>query len=327
MEPFQQLEHDWALVNNLDPEGMVACSSGTAALHLALECLELEASSHRALSQVLVPDFTMVACARAVTLAGLSPSFVDCEEDLLTAPGSFARSCNLATRVLMPVHVYGRQCDMDGIAQIASDLGLYVVEDLAEAHGVKPHPNSTAAAWSFYRNKIISGEEGGAVYFKNPKRAALARQLRSLGFTDAHDFQHVPRGHNYRMSNSHTSLILDSLKDFERIQDRRRGVEAVYNALVPKEWQMPERDAVWVYDVRIPSANLVDVVKKLNAEGIAARQAFKPMRSQEEYLKSGYYNSTAHRMSREVMYLPVNHNMTEAVVARIVKSLIDAVGQ
>lgn len=320
MEPFLQLEHDWAVANDLNPEGMVACSSGTAALHLALECLELRPND-----QVLVPDFTMVACARAVTLAGLSASFVDCEEDLLAAPGAFAKSCNLATRVLMPVHIYGRQCDMEGIAQIASDLGLYVVEDLAEAHGVRPHPDSTAAAWSFYRNKIIAGEEGGAVYFKNPRRATLARQLRSLGFTDVHDFQHVPRGCNYRMSNCHASLILDSLKDYERIVERRLGVEAVYNALVPKEWQMPERDAVWVYDVRIPSADLVDVVKKLNAEGIAARQAFKPMSSQEEYLKSGYYKSTAHKMSREVMYLPVHHNMTEAVVARIVKSLISTV--
>lgn len=75
LEPYQLLERRWAEFNGLDPAGMVACSSGTAALHLALEALPVE--------RVFLPDLTMVACARAVVMAGLEPVFVDCDERLL----------------------------------------------------------------------------------------------------------------------------------------------------------------------------------------------------------------------------------------------------
>ena len=77
MEPYQQLEREWAEWNHLDPAGMVVCSSGTAALHLALEALCLGGA------EIIVPDYTMIACARAVTLAGCTPVFVDCDERLL----------------------------------------------------------------------------------------------------------------------------------------------------------------------------------------------------------------------------------------------------
>lgn len=78
MESYEKLEIVFSEFNQLDPKGMVACSSGTAALHLALEALELPRES-----DVIVPDFTMIACARSVSMAGLEPVFVDCEDKLL----------------------------------------------------------------------------------------------------------------------------------------------------------------------------------------------------------------------------------------------------
>lgn len=78
MEAYQRLEKEWAEFNGLDSAGMVACSSGTAALHLALEAFRLPPGS-----EVLVPDYTMVACPRAVAMAGLTPVFVDCDKRLL----------------------------------------------------------------------------------------------------------------------------------------------------------------------------------------------------------------------------------------------------
>lgn len=77
MEPYQLLEREFAEWNDLDPAGMVACSSGTAALHLALEAFRLPQGS-----KVIVPDYTMVAVPRAVTMAGLKPVFADCDERL-----------------------------------------------------------------------------------------------------------------------------------------------------------------------------------------------------------------------------------------------------
>jgi perosamine synthetase len=222
VEPYQELEQQWARWNSLDPAGMVVCSSGTAALHLALEAMQLSAGS-----KVIVPDFTMIACARAVTLAGLEPVLVDCTEHDLSIDCDLASSAVRKyhqVRAIMPVHIYGRRCPMNKITGIARCEGLYVVEDLAEAHGILPHPDTDAACWSFYKNKIIHGEEGGAVWFRSEERARHARSLRSLGFTEAHDFTHIPRGHNYRMSNAHASLVLDCLDRFptRAIVDRYR---------------------------------------------------------------------------------------------------------
>ncbi len=327
MEPYQQLEEAWSRFNDLDPAGMVACSSGTAALHLALEALQLPQGA-----EILTPDFTMIACPRAVTLAGLTPVFVDCDERLLMDPALVERALlGRGAGAIMAVHVYGRRCDMVRLQHLAGTYGIPMIEDLAEAHGVRPNGNTDAAAWSFYVNKIVSGAEGGAVWFRNREHARLARSLRSLGFTDAHDFTHRPRGHNYRMSNVHAELILDSLlgdgcmvgpgrwNAAERIE-RRREIESWYDVACPAEWRMPPRDAVWVYDLRVKGVTVEQqdgVVKELNGTGIAARHGFKPCSSQEEYERhravwavSREGGTQAERASREVVYLPVQPGVT-----------------
>ena len=327
MEPYQQLEKEWAEWNGLDPAGMVACSSGTAALHLALEAFRLPQGS-----EVIVPDYTMIACPRVVTLAGLTPIFVDCRPNLLADPMLIGRVAHSAG-TLMVVHVYGRRFDLDkAVSESGIGVGgwndLMVVEDLAEAHGIRPHPGTDAACWSFYKNKIVAGEEGGAVWFRDKEHARVARSLRSLGFTDAHDFWHAPRGHNYRMSNAHAKLVLESLDWASGNVGGgtsiafRRDIEEWYNEACPAEWRMPPRDAPWVYDLRITGMRTElqdELVKRLNREGIRARHGFKPMSVQEEYhrcrsiwnIKAGKEGmSEAALASVEVVYLPIQPGVT-----------------
>lgn len=309
MQAFEQLEVSFAKWNDLDPDGMVACSSGSSALHLALEALQLPQGS-----QVIVPDFSMIACPRAATLAGLKPVFVDCRDNLLMDQNLARDASNERTSAIMLVHIYGRKCGFTPLGWPVLGNEVYVIEDLAEAHSIKPNKHTDAAAWSFYKNKCVYGQEGGAVYFRDPKHAAIARQLRSLGFTEDHDFMHVPRGHNYRMSNVHAELILKSLANVERNLQQRRLIESWYDAACPDEWRMPKRDVVWVYDIRIPgmtSEQQTKVVKLLNANGCAARHAFKPCHVQPEYKSCQRIGGeVAERMSREVIYLPVDPDTT-----------------
>ena len=324
MQPYEQLEQEfgsWAGVKNV-----VACSSGTAALHLALEALQLPQGS-----AVLIPDFTMIACPRAATLAGFKPIFVDCGDDLLIDVESIEKALHLAyglkIRAIMPVHIYGRRCNMERIARIAEAYGLYVIEDLAEAHGVPPHPASHAACWSFFSNKIIHGEEGGAVSFLEPWCEPLARELRCLGFTKKHDFMHTPRGHNYRLANLLATPIIDSLHEVKANTKARRIVEEWYNEFVPEEWHMPKRDAVWVYDLRIVGMRypMQDyVVNYLNMQGIQARHGFKPCSKQPEY-RDDTESSKASLLSQEVIYLPVYPHMSNLEVRRIVETLEEVV--
>lgn len=316
MEAYQLLEQEfgaWAKVENV-----VAVSSGSAALHVGLETLRLPPGS-----QVLCPDLTMVACPRAITMAGLVPVFVDCGDDLLMDLDNLDEACSDAERpaAILAVHIYGRAMPMSALAMLARKYNLAVVEDIAEAHGLRPHPDTDAAAWSFYRNKCIAGEEGGAVAFRDPSHAALARELRSLGFTDAHDFMHTPRGHNYRLANALASLVLASLAKVDANIFLRRQIEATCNYYCPSEWQMPPRDAVWIYDLRVPGMKGPQqdrIVRALNAAGIAARHCFKPMREQQEWKGvrecRGCSTGKVEVLSREVIYLPLSLDMTEAKV-------------
>lgn len=297
-QPFELLEQKIAKWAGYEPEQVVACSSGTAAIHLALEAFRLPPGS-----EVLCPDFTMIACARAITLAGLSPVFVDCDERLLIDNSLFIRNFGNAKAVIQ-VHVYGRKCKSLYNWFGWLEDGVKIIEDLAEAHGVKPDAATDAACWSFYRNKIIAGEEGGAVAFRNPDHARLARMLRSVGFTPSHDFRHIPRGHNYRLANllaleilrnwdatdslhPHRKCLPVGMSMMEWVWDERRRIEARYDAICPFEWKMPQRDVPWVYDFRIPdmTPGLQDrIVMTLRTAGIQARHGFYPMHLQEEYM-------------------------------------------
>lgn len=308
MQPFEQLEVDFGKWIGI--ENVVACSSGTAALHLALETLQLPPKS-----TIVVPDFTMVACARAVVLSGHRPVFVGCNADLLMDMEILDEVCSRhQPEVIMVVHIYGRQCDMNLVHTIARKHGCQVIEDLAEAHGILPHKNTEASCWSFYKNKIIGGEEGGAVAFKRGSCATFAKCLRSLGFTEAHDFWHIPRGMNYRMANCLAEKILPSIALGNESLKQRRLLEAVCNDCCPDEWLMSYRDVVWVYDFQVPSEKQDEVVHSLNTlkrVGINARHGFKPMSCQKEFeRRPGYGVKNTLDMSERVVYLAIEPGIT-----------------
>lgn len=309
MEAYERLEQLLAFWVDGHPDQMVVCSSGTAALHLALESFSLPKGS-----AVIVPDYTFIACARACTLAGLVPVFADCGDDLLMDPRSVEQVAHRErdrVKALMPVHVYGRSCNMQALHQIAETYELVVVEDLAEAHGIRPDPASHAACWSFYKNKVIHGEEGGALYL-NKYRASVARVLRTMGNSQTGSYIHLPRGHNYRLANSLALLIQDSLLLYDDELNRRRTIEAWYDDVCPNEWKMPYREVPWVYDVRIRGRKerIEQAVMRLRQEGYDARNSFLPCSLQQEYATDPVVNLSglnwrAAKAASEVVTLPL----------------------
>lgn len=326
MQQYELLEKELEQWSGCD--NVVACSSGTAALHLALEALQIPNPEKRS---VIIPDYCMVACARAVSLAGMHPVVIDCRRDLLINPGLVESAINERTCAIMAVHNYGRLCDMRAIDELASKYDLYVIEDMAEAHGCIPYPNTDAVCWSFYKNKVIHGEEGGGISFLSGSHAETARNLRSVGFNEPHDYSHIPRGHNYRMSNAHAELIRESLKRFDIEMQQRRVIESWYDDVCPKEWKQPARISPWVYDIRIPGMSTDAqnrVVYGLREKGIQARHGFKPVSTQEEYrMVNGIWTGEAVVASREVIYLPIglsNADTPESIqgVFKIITSLL-----
>lgn len=317
MEAFEQLEENFKSYIGKN-WNTVAVNSGTAALHVGIEALGLPLGS-----KVLVPDYCMYAVPRAVVMAGHVPVFADCYEQNLNIDidWSVKRLGQLNCediKAVVAVHNYGRRAFMDGIHEVAKRYDWKVVEDLAEAHGVNPHPQTSVACWSFYKNKIIAGEEGGMVAFPNRELAAKARTLRCLGFTEHHDFWHWPRGVNARLSNACANLILPSLCDLECNLNKRKLIEQTYNKFIPDRFKSVARDVVWVYDLRLPGCNfemLGKIVSELNEMGIQARQGFKANSFQSEFSRDDW-KPNSYLASQEVMYLPVRSDMTEIEIYR-----------
>jgi len=305
MEPYEVLEIEWADAVNVPAHNAVVCNSGTSALHLALESFQFPSGS-----EVIVPEFTMIACARAVTMAGLTPVFVDCEDDLLIDASKIEAAVTPMTVAVMPVHVYGRQCDMEIISSVASEFDLKVIEDCAEFHGAPLSGKAYAFCWSFYRNKIVAGEEGGAVVFSDCKEniADRARCIRCQGFTAEHDFRHHPRGVNSRMPNSQANLVRQSLQMMYRNISARRVAEVALNRMIPQEHHGSPREVPWVYDVH-NATDASSIVRKLNGVRIPARRAFCPMSRQEEY-RTDVQFLNADRMYESVFYLPLSPTLS-----------------
>jgi dTDP-4-amino-4,6-dideoxygalactose transaminase len=309
LEPYQRLEQELAnWIGIFPPENIVVCNTGTAALHLAFECIGISKGKY-----VLVPDYTFIACPRAVTLAGLVPIFIGCNNDLLVSLKNIQDALTAYGKdigAILTVHTNGRLCPSMCVYHGQEKDNIKIVEDMAEAHGCIPSKDTDASIWSFYRNKIVHGEEGGCIAFKKREDADKARLLRSLGYGGGGaGWKHIPRGHNYRMTNKQAELISMSLKSYRKEYNNRRELEHLYDGYCPPEWRMPYRDSPWVYDIRLPEADRhaqVKVVSTLLDKGVQARHGFQPMTSQGEYyecLRIGC--NYTHDLSMQIVCLPL----------------------
>ncbi|MEE6270222.1 MULTISPECIES: DegT/DnrJ/EryC1/StrS family aminotransferase [Streptomyces] len=301
--PFvKQFEAAFAAYNDV-PYG-VACSSGTTALTLALRALGVGPGD-----EVIVPEFTMIASAWAVTYTGATPVFVDCGDDLNIDVSRIEEKITPRTKVLMPVHIYGRQCAMDAVLDLAHEYNLRVVEDSAEAHGVRPRGD--IACFSLFANKIISAGEGGVCLTRDPHLAEQMAHLRAMAFTKDHSFLHKKLAYNYRMTNMQAAVALAQTEQLDVILGLRRDIEKRYDEAlrdVPGITLMPPRDVLWMYDVRAERSE--ELRAHLADEGVETRVFFKPMSRQPGYYSPDWPELNAARLSADGFYLPTHTGLT-----------------
>lgn len=306
MELFEQLESKFSKF--IETSGCVTVNTGTSALHIALEALQLPIGS-----EVIVPQYTMIATAWAVYYARLKPIFIDCDDSLLIDISQIEQNITTKTKVIMVTHVYGRVVNMDKIMSIAKKYNLRVIEDAAEAHGCdwknKKVGSYDIGCFSFYKNKIICGEEGGAVTSNDINFLEIVRDMKSMSFGNYHNYTHDRIGFNYRMTNSQASLILNSLKCVETNILIRKENELIYNKLISNQYHMPKRNIPWVYDVKVPDNSIVDILKQKN---IQARYGFKPASINSPF--NLYENiNKSYVFSKQIMYLPVFQTKEDTV--------------
>ena len=299
----------------------VACSSGTNAIQLALEALHLSEGD-----EVIVPEFTMIATAWATTDAGAKPVFVDCGDDLNIDVSKIEEEITKRTKAILPVHIYGRQCNMDAIMELAYEYGLRVIEDSCEAHGVPLRGD--IACFSLFANKIISSGEGGVCVTNDHYLAEQMRHLRGMAFNYAHTFYHKKKAHNFRITSLQAAVALAQVERVEDTLAKRREIEKWYDEGlkdIPEIIKMPKRNVLWMYDCLAQDRD--ELVCYLESQGIETRVFFRPMSGQPMYFNPAYTELEAYRFFNIGLYLPTFTDMELSQVEEVCNKIKQFYGQ
>lgn len=305
----------------------VACSSGTIALHLAVTTLGIGPGD-----EVIIPAFTMVATASAVSYTGAVPVLVDAEPDTWNMDVSqIEAKITPRTKAIIVVHVYGHPVDMDPVLEIARRRGLYVIEDAAEAHGAAYHGRPVGslgdvACFSFYANKIVTTGEGGMVTTNDEAIGRVARRLRDHAFSDERHFWHKYCGFSYRMTNLQAAVGLAQTERLAELVERRRSNARLYTELLkdipgltlPKE-RPGVKNVFWMYGVVVEDAfgcSRDELREHLAGSGIESRTFFIPIHLQPVHFEKyrGLHFPVAEHLCRKGMYLPSGATLTAAQI-------------
>lgn len=283
MQTYEILQDRFAKFTN--KKYAVALNTGTAALHLSLLALGIGKGD-----EVLVPDFTFVACAFAVTYTGAKPIFVDCGDDMLIDPSLIEAKITKRTKAIMPVHLYGRRCDMTKIMAIAKKYNLRVIEDVSEAHGIKLS-NSDVAIYSLQASKIISSQEGGIVVSNDKK--LIDKVLHLKGLANDGRYYHDTIAFNYRMPNVIAELALKSLKDYPKNIKKRNRIASVRGFECDVAWT-----TVHLCDSEEDRDHILSITK-------GSRTTFKPMSTLPMY-KGQKVGKKALDFSKRGLVIPIS---------------------
>lgn len=225
----------------LDAKDAIGVSEGTTALYLALRACGVGPGD-----EVITVSHTFFATVEAITMAGAVPVFVDVDPvTCLMEVQATAAAITPRTRALLPVHLYGRIADMDGLMALARRHRLRVIEDACQAHGARRDGRAAgtfgdAGCFSFYYSKNLGayGEAGGVVT-NDPEVAARVRLLRDHG--SAVRYHHNELGMNGRLDEMQAAVLRLKLPALDDGNQARRRHAARYNAgLAGTDVQTPE---------------------------------------------------------------------------------------
>ncbi len=200
-------------------------TNGTIALVTALQSLRIT-------GEVITTPYSFVATAHSLLWNGIKPVFVDIEPDTLNLdPTKIEAAITPQTTAIMPVHVYGRPCNVDAIQAIADRYNLIVIYDAAHAFGVNKGDQNVLcygdmSVLSFHATKVFNTFEGGAIVCRDLKAKQHIDQLKNFGFVD--EVTVTAPGINGKMSEFNAALGLLQLNHIDQAILERKEIDAAY---------------------------------------------------------------------------------------------------
>ena len=222
--PFHQ-QFERALCDYLGVKHIALFANGTLALVTALQALRIT-------GEVITTPYSFVATAHSLVWNGIKPVFVDVDPDTLNLdPDKIEAAITPQTTAILPVHCYGRPCDVVRIQEIADNYRLKVIYDAAHAFGVQSQGQSVLnhgdlSVLSFHATKVFNTFEGGAIICQDAKTKRHIDHLKNFGFVD--EVTVVASGINGKMSEINAAFGLLQLKRIDEALQQRQTIGARY---------------------------------------------------------------------------------------------------
>lgn len=308
-----------------------ATSSGTAAMHLALELLNIGPGD-----QVICSTFTFVASCNPIVYVGATPLFIDSEEETWNMDPELLRQAleeNPKVKAVIVVHLYGMPAKMAEIMEICAQYNVPVIEDAAESLGSTYRNQLTGSfgafgIYSFNGNKIITTSGGGMLVATSEQDILHARHLATQAREDRPYYHHEKIGYNYRLSNISAGIGRGQMRVLEQRIDQKRAIHQSYQERIAKKigrvMSEPDgsRSNYWLSCLLLESKDPLAVMDYLNKENIESRPLWKPMHLQPIFQnEKSYLNGVSERLFATGLCLPSDTKMTQEQQERVIAIL------
>jgi len=227
-------------------------NSGTAAIHLALECLGIGPGD-----EIILPAITYPATALAVTYVGATPVFADIDPYNLTLDVKSCENCiSRKTKGIIFVHLFGATGNIRQVTEICDTNNILLIEDCAQAFGSKNCGQmagtfGNASCYSFFESKTVSAGEGGAILFEDQRLLELGRRYRHHGMdTETGSRSVTVRGYNYKPSEFQSAIALAQVMYHDKLVELRKRIVSVIKRYLPQNmsYQKTAPNEEIVYD-------------------------------------------------------------------------------
>ncbi|PSL40791.1 pyridoxal phosphate-dependent aminotransferase EpsN [Planomicrobium soli] len=322
----------------------LAVSSGTSAIHLALQLIGVNPGD-----KVFCSTLTFVASANPILYERAEPVFIDSEEESWNMSPEALKKAFLAAaeegelpKAVIIVHLYGQSAKMDELLEICNSYNVPVIEDAAESlgstyKGKKSGSMGLFSIYSFNGNKIITSSGGGMLVSNDEEAVIRARHLATQAKDPAPYYEHSEKGFNYRLSNVLAGIGRAQLEVIEnRVAIRRSNFFTYANRLgqIPGISFQPELEGTksnrWL-SVLLLDPNHIDTTptalkEVLEAENIEGRHVWKPLHMQKlfagcKFYKHGEGEAVSEKLFKYGFCLPSGSNMSADQQERVIDVL------
>ena len=315
-------EFEEAFARYLGCSFVAGVNTGTDALTCALKVLDVQPED-----EILTQANTFNATVAAICLAGAKPVLVDVDEDtFLMNPPEVAATINLRTRVLMPVHLYGKPTPMSELLASCAKHGLHLVEDAAQAHGGRIDGQRVGTfgvlgCFSFHPSKnLAAAGDGGAVCTNRSDLKERLDSIRALGQVGQNN--HVYVGPNTKLDSIQAKVLSWKLSNLDDWNEKRRRIARMYLerlADLPlrfQAWDGVEEHVFHLFAVRTDRRD--ELLAHLQCNGVDAVIRYPtPIHLQPAFSGYGWKKGqfpVAEALARELLCLPIRPNLTESEI-------------